>query len=342
MCRIPLIAIAIAIALLAAPALTAAAPTPAEVAKVGSRVVAADAFPPRKVAFDGGVTGLADVTYAFRPGWRPLKLDLYLPPDSFKAKGPRPVIVFIHGGAWGYGSPRRTGAFEDFPAVLASFAARGYVVAAVTYRFFNEAPFPAALQDVKSAVRWLRANAATYAIDKGRVVTWGPSSGAQLATLAAASCGVAALDPGPRGRSAPESDCVQGAAAWYGIFDFEMDFADRSALLEPGASPRIENPYIACGPCTPAQFRFPSVATYLDARDPPMLLIHGGADRVIPPHQSTAFHDALRAAGVTSELAILPGVDHSLIGPTPEATRAASLEALARTSAFIDGLIGDK
>jgi acetyl esterase/lipase len=291
------------------------------------------------VAFDGGVTGLADVTYAFTPGWRPLKLDLYLPPKRFKARGPRPVIVFVHGGAWGYGNPRTSGALDNFPEVLAAFAARGYVVAAVSYRFFYEAPFPAALQDVKSAVRWLRVHAADYAIDKGRFVTWGNSSGAQIAALVAMSCGVDAFEPaGERN----ESDCVQGTVSWYGIFDFAMDFADRTAQLPPGASPRIENPYIGCAPCTPEQFRFPSVGPYVDPKDPPMLLIHGDADRQISPRQSRALYDTLQKAGVRSELMVIPGVDHSLIGKTQAETRDATLRALTRTTAFIDGLVGDK
>lgn len=328
-----------AAAAIALPARAAAPPSPADIAKVGPDVQRADAYPPLKVAFDGGVTGLADVTYSFIPGWRPLKLDLYLPPDSFKAKGPRPLIVFVHGGAGGYGNPRSTGAFDNFPQVLAAFAARGYVVASVSYRFFYEAPFPAALQDVKTAVRWLRGHAADYNIDKARAITWGPSSGAQLAALTAMSCGVEALEP--PGKS-PESDCVQGAVSWYGIFDFAMDFADRSAQLAPGANPRIENPYVGCGPCTPEQFSFPSVATYVDPKDPPMLLIHGEADRQINVRQSRALHDALTKAGVKSELVVIPGADHSLIGASPEATRAASVDALKRTTAFIDNLIGDK
>jgi acetyl esterase/lipase len=332
--------LALAMLLLAAPAAAAAAPSPAAVAKVGPDVFKGEAFPPRKVAFDGGVTGLADLTYSSLPGWRPLKLDLYLPPARFKAKGPRPTIVFIHGGAWGYGTPRATGAIENFPQVLAAFAARGYVVASLSYRFFYEAPFPAAIQDVKTAVRWLRANASTYGVDKGRVLAWGPSAGGQLATLAAATCGGdVRLEPAGL---AGESDCLQGAVSWYGIFDFAMDLADRTAALPPGASPRIENPYIACGPCTAEQLRFPGVARHLDAGDPPMLLIAGTADKMINPRQSQAFYDALRTAGVRAELLMLPGVDHSLIGPTPQATRAASVQALERTTAFIDSVIGDK
>ena len=113
------------------------------------------------------------------------------------------------------------------------------MVASLSFRFAFEEPFPAAIHDVKTGVRWLRANAATYNIDKGRVLAWGSSSGGQPAALTAVSCGVTALEPpGP----AAESDCVQGLVTWYGLFDFVMDLADRTAVLAPGASPRIENP----------------------------------------------------------------------------------------------------
>ena len=119
--------------------------------------------------------------------------------------------------------------------MLASLAAKGYVVASIAYRFQNEAPSPAAIQDVKSALRWMRVNAAKYNIDKNRGLTWGPSAGGQLSTLAAVSCGVAALEPPKESggtsttveiqRSAPvgadaESDCVQAAVGWYGVYDF--------------------------------------------------------------------------------------------------------------------------
>lgn len=304
-----------------------------------------DPYPDHHVTFAGGVTGLPDLTYQILPGWRPMKLDLYLPPASFK--GPRPTVMFIHGGGWTGGGPRLSGAFDNWPSVLAAMSARGYVVAAVSYRFSGEAPSPAAIQDVKAAIRWLRANSAKYRVDKARVMTWGGSAGGQLAALAASSCGAGALEPaGPAGAhnanverqtagTAPvqaESDCVQGAVTWYGIFDFRTMPANRRPA-----------PYLGCGKdgCTQEQLRQPSAAAYVTARSPPMLMIHGSADTTVPVAQSQDFQKTLQAAGVRSELLVIPGVEHSFIGKTPEATRAASTQALARTVDFIDSVIGD-
>ena len=190
---------------------------------VAADVVTEDRFPVHKATFPGGVTGLADVVFARPNGFRPVKLDLYLPP----AGAPKPFVVYVHGGGWSGGSPRNSAAFEGWPGVLASLAARGYVVASLDYRLSGEAPFPAAEQDVKAAIRWLRANAAKYGIDPQRGLIWGASAGGHLAALAATSCGVAALEPevgrGGRGRApAPAesqpSDCVQAWVTWYGIF----------------------------------------------------------------------------------------------------------------------------
>jgi len=86
-------------------------------------------------------------------------------------------------------------AFEDWPGVLASLAAKGYVVASVEYRLSGEAPFPAAIQDIKAAIRWLRASAPQYGIDPAARGRLGGSAGGQLAALAATSCGAAALRP---------------------------------------------------------------------------------------------------------------------------------------------------
>jgi hypothetical protein len=82
--------------------------------------------PTPAVAYPGGVQNFRDVTFAELPGFRPLTLDLYLPP---KSGSPKPAIVFIHGGAWRHRTARDGGNLRDFPAVLASIAARGYVVA---------------------------------------------------------------------------------------------------------------------------------------------------------------------------------------------------------------------
>lgn len=343
--------LAAAIAGACAPAVAVAAPLPMTPAISGA-VVNQDPYPERRISFPGGVVGLPDLTYTAVQGYRPLKLDLYLPPAAANAKGPRPVVVFIHGGGWVGGTPRTTGAFENWPGVLASLAAKGYVVASLSYRFSREAPSPAAIQDVKAGIRWLRANAGRYNIDTHRFLSWGPSAGGQLAALAAVSCGVTALLPTPPARSAAarpevvesgsaappaESECVQGAVGWYGVYDF-------AALTQsPGAAPAASNPFLGCAAtCGPEQLRQPSPITYVDRNDPPMLLIHGESDHVVPVAQAQQFHAALQAAGVKSELVLLPGIDHSWIGRTPEATRTASIEALRRTFDFIDATIGDR
>ena len=305
-----------------------------------------DPYPAHPVAFPGGVTGLPDLTYQILPRFRPTKLDLYLPPAS--ARGPRPVIVFIHGGGWAGGGNRLSGAFANWPTVLAGMARRGYVVAAVSYRFSAEAPFPAAIQDVKAAIRWLRTNAARYRIDTDRFATFGGSAGGQLAALAATSCGVAVLEPPapPAGRgnanvehqtagvspAAVVSDCVQASVAWYGIFDF------RTMPKRP-----TERAYLGCSDtaCTDEQWRAASAQNYLGAGTPPMLLIAGAEDRTVPPRQTTDFYAATQALRLPTQMMIIPGVDHSFIGASADATRAASRAAPARTVDLHEATNGD-
>ena len=328
-----------------------------------------DRYPERRTSFSDGVVGLADLTYSSLAGYRPLRLDLYRPANT---SAPHPLVIYVHGGGWQSGHTRHSGAFENWPGVLASIAARGYVVVSLEYRLSGEAPFPAAIQDVKSAIRWLRTNAAEFGIDKQRAVIWGGSAGGQLAALAGTSCGVAALEPpgsaaaqrpepgattggsapgaGSTGHAKPamsptpapsataESDCVQGVIAWYGIFDFS------TLSTQTGGTNGGPGRYLGCAlaKCSPQALAAAGATTYLDAKDPPTLLIHGVNDHTVPIQQSRAYLAALRAKGVRAELIEIPGVDHSFIGATPEATRAASLQALNASLAFIDATVGPR
>ncbi len=174
-----------------------------------------DRYPQQRTAFPDDVLGLADLIYASPAGFRPLTLDLYLPAQR---RMPLPTIVFVHGGGWTGGHSRQAGAFENWPRVLASIAARGYVVASVNYRLSSEAVSPAAERDIKSAIAWLRANATRHAIDISRFGIWGASAGGQLAALAGTSCDVA--DLAPDSLTTRESVCVQAVATWYGVLDF--------------------------------------------------------------------------------------------------------------------------
>ncbi|MEG3147106.1 alpha/beta hydrolase [Sphingomonas sp. RT2P30] len=332
----------------------------ADATDVGPRVqaVGADSLSVVKVDFAAGVTGYPDLTYQTLPGYRPLKLDLFLPPKSFAAAGPRPLIVYIHGGGWMAGGPRRSAAYSDWPKVLAMLAARGYVVASVSYRFSREAPFPAAIQDVKAGIRWLRARAATYNIDPKRAAIWGQSAGGHLAALAGVSCNVASLEPGARivpgtanvetvpstvAGSDTASDCVQAVVGWFGIYDFAT-MPKRSSPppgMPPG--PSAEDLFLGCpaGDCTAQQRAFASPVTYIDRTDPPFLLMHGSDDHTVPEAQTETFDAALRAADVPVRKIVIPGADHSWIGTTPAATSDASKRALREAIDFIDAQIGD-
>lgn len=312
-----------------------AAVLPDAVLATASRGVIEDRYPPRQVAFADGVTGRPDVVYWQPSGFRPLTLDLYLPAAP-KTGGPvlHPLVLFLHGGAWFVGHSRHSGAFENWPNVLAALAAHGYVVSSLNYRFSREAPFPAALQDVKVAIRFLREHAAQYGIDKERVLVWGGSSGGQLAALAATSCNVAALAP-PDGVPA-QSDCVQGAVLWY-------PYTDMGALPAPtGVTPSAEGRYLGCemASCPAETLRLASPASQVTAATPPMLIIHGTLDKTVPVQQSLTLDAALRKAGVHSELLLLPGIGHQFVGDSADATHAASVQALDRSVQFIDATLG--
>lgn len=323
----------IALALPLLPPMPAAAAGPAahDARATASSAVLEDRYPARAVTFPGGVTGLADLTYAVPRGYRPLTLDLYLPPR--RMPGPHPVVLYIHGGGWNSGHSRHSGAFENWPGVLASLAAKGYVVGSINYRLSGEAPFPAAIQDVKAAIRYLRSRAADWQIDKSRVLVWGGSAGGQLATLAGTSCGETALQPASG--MPQESDCVQGVVAWYPVVDF-------TALASGTAGNPVLAKYLGCEPsaCAAETMRLASPLMQVTASSPPMLLVHGERDRQVPVAQSIAMHSALEKAGVHSELLVIPGVDHSFIGESGEATHSASIAALDRSFAFIDAVIG--
>jgi acetyl esterase/lipase len=285
------------------------------------------------------VRGKPSLVYRELPGYRALTLDLYLPPITLSrpARG-FPLILYIHGGAFLMGNIRRNGPFVDFPAVLASLSARGYVVASVEYRLSGEAVFPAAIQDIKASIRWLRSQASDYDIDPARVMTWGTSAGGNLASLAAVSCHVPLLEPPSTDRNI--SDCVQGSIAWYGVFDIATMAAQ--SRQENGSWRNVRNSpeYLMLGcyanECKGGQIAAASSVSYVDAQSPPMLLIVGAEDKTVPYHQTLEMANRLKAKGVPYELIVIPDVDHGFIGETSDQTREANLKALEATFRFID------
>lgn len=306
--------------------------------EISAHTVREDGFPQPEVIFPGDVVAYPQVEISNLVGFRPVRMDIYAPRDRSQ---PHPAILWIHGGGWSRGDARTSGAYANWPEVLASLAARGFVVASLDYRLSGEARFPAQIQDVKAALRHLRAQAPTLGIDPSRIYLWGGSAGGHLAGLAALTCGVAEYEPQPstgrlsrsqidamKGARAPlADDCAQGAAIWYGVFDLEhTPRVDVEGLL--GCDPAI---------CRDAA-RAASPLHRVGHHAPPMLLIHGMKDQTVPASQTEAMAAALHAAGARADVLLIPDVDHGLEGATASATRKANLLALRRTFAFFESL----
>jgi len=237
------------------------------------------------------VRRVPDVVYGEVIGYRPLELDLYRP----EAEGPLPVIVYVHGGGWRRGSRR-----HPLPVLGAGFydslAAQGFAVAAVDYRLSGEARFPAPLEDVRTAVGWTRDNAAGYGLDAGRVFLWGDSSGGHLALLAALT--------GAK---------VTGVVAWFPVTDLAglpSDVADMGGVPDPGPDSREAQLLGAPVSSVPGLAQQASPVTHGSPDAPPVLLMHGDADDMVPAAQSIRLASALRAAGAAVELELVPGATH--------------------------------
>jgi len=308
--------------------------------KAASKSVTAEDFSetksyPQSVTFPGGVT-MTEMTYSTLQGFRPLTLDLYQPPGKSE---PRPVLIFIHGGNWVGGDSRHDSPFGDFPGLLASIAARGYVVASVNYRLAGEAHFPAAVLDIKTAIRFLRIHATDYNLDGTRFAAWGVSAGGHLASMIAVSCGVAALEPPTADGDKPPSDCVQAAIDWCGLIDLETIYTD---FDKPVPDTSVEGAFLGCEPalCPTEVAHNASPLTYINAMSPPFLIQHGDADTTVSVKQSQELYDALKAQGVPAELVIYPGVAHMLAKPGQTGSLAfdpvTDMQAIAKLENFLD------
>jgi len=249
----------------------------------------------------GTLTQLRDLTYAVQDG-RPLDLDLYLPPVS----GPRPLVVWVHGGGWYAGS-------KDH-CLAVSLTDRGYAVASINYRLSHEALFPAQIHDCKGAVRWLRAHAAEYGLDSGRVGAWGDSAGGHLVALLGTSGDVAELE-GAVGGNLDQSSRVQAVCDWYGPTDM-LQIGGSPSEIDHDAPDSAEARLFG-GPIHEKRdlVRLANPITFLRPDAPPFLIVHGDRDPIVPLHQSEILADALRAAGVPVTFLTVAGAGHGFDDP---------------------------
>jgi acetyl esterase/lipase len=289
----------------------------------------------RKTTFAGGVSTLFDIPYAIPSGSGPLTLDLYLPRPH---PAPLPIVVYIHGGSWKGGDSRTALSFTDLPRALAGLAAQGYVVASINYRLSPQVRFPAALQDVKAAIRWLRGHATDYGGDMTRVAVWGASSGGQLAAMVGTSCGVMRFEPEGEAPRDASGDCVEAVIDWFGPTDLQNSVRDNSKPVAEGsaAGTSDEGNYLGCEPtaCAPGVARLASPLAFISVSTPPFLIQQGAADTAVLPSQSQKLYDALKQKGVPAEIVLYPDVGHGFLrGNAPDA--ATVTEAMAKLTAFL-------
>jgi acetyl esterase/lipase len=223
-----------------------------------------------------------------------------------RAPGGRAAIVLAHGGSW------RAGDKADHNDVVAGLANAGYVVANVNYRLSGTAKFPAAIEDVKAAIRWLRANAAQYDVDADRIGLMGLSAGGHLAALAAVTSPRDGLDgSGPHADLSSTVRCVVTRA---GIYDFREGAPGKTEYIDGGITA-----FLGAAPCdAPDLARRASPVAYLTRDDPPMMIIHGTADPKIGYPAAQHMADALQQAGVPYEFITIEGGGH---GGSPTAQR---------------------
>lgn len=231
------------------------------------------------------------VTYAEIQGYRPLLLDLHVPAGA-DATLPVPVVVCLHGGAFWAGDRRHMATDTVFDTLVAA----GIAAAAVDYRLSAEAKFPAQLDDVRAAIRYLRANAARWGLDVTRLGVWGESAGGILAALTA-------LD-----RSEHDNADVSAAVVWFApteLVSLRQFSAIRGLLGDSLSDEELQAAASAASP-----------VTHVHAEAPAFLIAHGTADVTVPIAQSELLHAKLLAAGARSTFVPVPDVGHVFSGHT--------------------------
>ncbi len=214
----------------------------------------------------------------------------------FKTGKPRPLLVWIHGGAFMSGDKAENHAIG--PELMTS----GYAVATINYRLSGDAKWPAQITDCKAAIRFLRAHAKDYNIDPDRIAVWGSSAGGQLAALVGTSGSAKKFDVGEH---LDHSSAVSCSVDMFGPIDFEKmpqftsPTSPEAKMWGRATSEALDLAREACP------------ITYLTKDTPPVLILHGDADTVIHISQSQLFHDAMKNARASGDFITLPGVGHS-------------------------------
>ena len=233
---------------------------------------------------------------------RDLPLDLYRP----KSGKPTPLVIWIHGGGWKSGSKAGGG-----PGLF-QLLRRGYAVASVEYRLSGEAIFPAAVEDCKAAVSFLRLNALKYNLDPERFGAWGASAGGHLVSMLGTTNDVNDFNTHPVTQKA--SPKVHAVCNWYGPSDF-LRMNDFPSKIDHDSGNSPESLFIGGSiQQNPKKVQRANPATYASSGDPPFLHLHGDKDQLVPWNQSEILHEALKSAGVETTLYKVVGGGHGFGG----------------------------
>ena len=246
-----------------------------------------------------------NLVYAERDG-RQLLMDIYRP----DADGPVPVALYLHPGGW------RSGTKDH--CLVRWLVRYGIAVASIDYRLLPRHRFPDALHDAKAAVRYLREHADSYGLNHGAIAAVGVSAGAYLANMLGLTAHVSALNDPEHPDEPPAT--VDAVVNYFGFTDFiamqddRTRRGDRAARAAPearllghavGDDPargRLASPLYHVTPETPDTPHTPDA--------PPFLHVHGELNEHVPLDQARRLHQALQAAGVSSKLVLVRGVDH--------------------------------
>ncbi len=248
-------------------------------------------FDPSKVG-----TVERDTTYCHAASL-PLKMDVYSP--GKRSDTPWPAVVFVHGGAWMGGDKATTDGLRDIPELVR----RGYLVASVNYRLAPQWKFPAQIEDVKCAVRYLRAHAATYHLDPNTIGMYGASAGGHLAALLGLADDKLWVEPDAE--YADQSNRVQAVVDLYGPSDMTQVFPGASGLIDErvfGAASKRDRRLAAASP-----------VAYVSPGAPPFLLIHGEQDDLVPLSQGEELYGRLKEAGNRVQLVVVKNAGHVFI-----------------------------
>ncbi|HWZ00444.1 MAG TPA: alpha/beta hydrolase [Edaphobacter sp.] len=248
-------------------------------------------------------TVVSDVQYCTGAG-KPLLMDIFLPKSRIRT--PSPAVLWIHGGGWERGDKNGNSGAQ----LLAN---QGFVTASLFYRLSGDSPFPADIEDCKCAIRFLRANATKYGIDPDRIGVAGASAGGHLAELVATADKSAGLEGDGSWQNV--SSKVQAASAYYGASDFTvgaMQFQHHTGQV-------IVKLFRGTEKEKPELYRKASPIFYLSKQAPPLLLVHGEEDDLVPFDQSARMADAYRRLGLPVEFIAVENAGHDFehVGEAP-------------------------